>query len=197
MSSGSFGEGGLRVPQAPRPACESDPPPPRCWPPARHSRTVLAPADTGARRPSALGCRPWPTAHRRALALGHALLNVNHQIDAPGRAGASWGASGWAAPPAITARMSSGSKPAPRVEARRRVGLSCPGARNEITPPRPCLTAKPDSSMSRRNAAKSAGFLQGHDDSQPHPLLGRGRLFPDPLTVMEKTALAVQFGIWI
>ena len=38
-------------------------------------------------------------------------------------------------------------------------------------------------------------FLQGRDDSQPHPLLGRGRLFPDPLTVMEKTALAVQFGI--
>ena len=38
-------------------------------------------------------------------------------------------------------------------------------------------------------------FPQGLHDSQPHPLLGRGRLFPDPLTVMEKTALAVQFGI--
>lgn len=38
-------------------------------------------------------------------------------------------------------------------------------------------------------------FLQSGDDSQPYPLLGGGRLFPNPLAVMEKAALAVQFGI--
>ena len=72
-------------------------------------------------------------------------------------AGASCGSSGIGRSPAITARMSSGSKPSPRVDARRRVGLSCPGARKEITPPRPCFTRKPDSSISLRNAGKSAG----------------------------------------
>jgi len=35
--------------------------------------------------------------------------------------------------------MSSGSKPSPSVEARSRVGLFAPGARNEIEPPRPFM----------------------------------------------------------
>ena len=38
-------------------------------------------------------------------------------------------------------------------------------------------------------------FLQCRNDSQPHPLFRGRRLFPDPLTVMEKAALAVLFGI--
>ena len=61
-------------------------------------------------------------------------------IERRGGAGPSFGSSGMGRSPAITARMSSGSKPGPRVDARRRVYLSCPGARNEITPPRPCFT---------------------------------------------------------
>ena len=43
--------------------------------------------------------------------------------------------------------------------ARNRVARSCPGTRKEITPPRSCLTVKPDASMSRRKASKSAGRL--------------------------------------
>lgn len=72
--------------------------------------------------------------------------------------GASAWISGTGRSPAMTARMSSGSKPSPSVEARSRVGLFAPGARNEIEPPRPRFTVYPASSMSRRNAAKSAGF---------------------------------------
>ena len=34
-------------------------------------------------------------------------------------------------------------------------------------------------------------FLQSGENSQPHPLLGRGRLFPDPLAIVKKAALAV------
>ena len=34
-------------------------------------------------------------------------------------------------------------------------------------------------------------FLQSGENSQPHPLLGRGRLFPDPLAIVKKTTLAV------
>jgi len=94
----------------------------------------------------------------RTLAILQPFLNVDKEIDAPG-AGASPGISGTGRSPAMTARMSSGLKPSPRVEDRSRIGLSCPGARNEIAPPRPCFTAYPACSMSRRNAAKSAGFF--------------------------------------
>ena len=38
-------------------------------------------------------------------------------------------------------------------------------------------------------------FPQGLHDGPPHPLLCRGRLFPDPLAIVEKTALAVLFRI--
>ena len=38
-------------------------------------------------------------------------------------------------------------------------------------------------------------FPQGLHDSQPHPLLGRGRAFPDPLAVVEKAALAVELRV--
>ena len=38
-------------------------------------------------------------------------------------------------------------------------------------------------------------LLQGRHDPQPHPLLGRGRLFPDPLSIVEKAALAVLLRI--
>ena len=34
-------------------------------------------------------------------------------------------------------------------------------------------------------------FLQSGENSQPHPLLGRGWLFSDPLSIVEKTTLAV------
>ena len=98
--------------------------------------------------------------------------------------------------PAITAWMSSGSKPAPRVEARSRVGLSWPGSQERDHAAPPMLDGKAGLLHEPQERRKVAGlFLQGRDDSQPHPLLGRGRLFPDPLTVMEKAALAVQFGI--
>ena len=38
-------------------------------------------------------------------------------------------------------------------------------------------------------------LLQSRHDPQPHPLLGRGRLFPNPLSIMEKAALAVLLRI--
>ena len=38
-------------------------------------------------------------------------------------------------------------------------------------------------------------FSQSLHDGQPHPLLCGGRLFPDPLAIMEKAALAVLFRI--
>src|SRR5699024_7674292 len=38
-------------------------------------------------------------------------------------------------------------------------------------------------------------FSQNLHDGPPHPLLCRGRLFPDPLAIMEKAALAVLFRI--
>ena len=38
-------------------------------------------------------------------------------------------------------------------------------------------------------------FPQGLHDGQPHPLLCGGRLFPNPLAIMEKAALAVLFWI--
>ena len=38
-------------------------------------------------------------------------------------------------------------------------------------------------------------LLQSRHDPQPHPLLGRGGLFPDPLSIMEKAALAVLLRI--
>ena len=53
--------------------------------------------------------------------------------------GASAGSSGMGRSPAITARMSSGPKPSPRVDARSRVARSWPGTRNDTTPPRPCV----------------------------------------------------------
>ena len=50
--------------------------------------------------------------------------------------------------------------------------------------------------MSRRNAGKSAGFFsRASTDSQPHPLLCGGRLFSDPLAIVEKATLAVLFRI--
>ena len=38
-------------------------------------------------------------------------------------------------------------------------------------------------------------FLQSPHNGQPHPLFCRGRLFPNPLAIMEIPALAVLFGI--
>ena len=38
-------------------------------------------------------------------------------------------------------------------------------------------------------------MFQRRNNSKPYPLLGRGRLFPDPLAVVEETALAMEFGI--
>ena len=38
-------------------------------------------------------------------------------------------------------------------------------------------------------------MLQGRHDPQPHPLLGRGRLFPDPLSIVEKATFAVLLRI--
>ena len=38
-------------------------------------------------------------------------------------------------------------------------------------------------------------FLQSLHDGQPHPLFCRGRLFPNPLAIMEIPALAVLFWI--
>src|SRR5699024_7521449 len=38
-------------------------------------------------------------------------------------------------------------------------------------------------------------LLQSRHDPQPHPLLGRGRLFPNPLSIVEKAALAVLLRI--
>ena len=34
-------------------------------------------------------------------------------------------------------------------------------------------------------------FLQSSENRQTYPLLGRGRLFPDPLAIVKKAALAV------
>lgn len=84
-------------------------------------------------------------------------------------AGLSSGSSGMGRSLAITARMSSGSKPFPRVDACRRVYLSCPGTRNENALPRSCFTAKPASSMSRRKAVKSAGPMPDRRDKQTRP----------------------------
>ena len=43
---------------------------------------------------------------------------------------------------------------------------------------------------------KVGGLLfQRRNNSKPYPLFGRGRIFPNPLTVVEKTALAMEFGI--
>ena len=38
-------------------------------------------------------------------------------------------------------------------------------------------------------------MLQSRHDPQPHPLLGRGWLFPDPLSIVKKTALAMLLRI--
>ena len=38
-------------------------------------------------------------------------------------------------------------------------------------------------------------FLQRRNNSKPYPLLGRERLFTDPLTVVQKTAFAMGLGI--
>ena len=38
-------------------------------------------------------------------------------------------------------------------------------------------------------------FPQGLHDGQPHPLLCRGRFFPDPLAIVKKAALTVLFRI--
>ena len=38
-------------------------------------------------------------------------------------------------------------------------------------------------------------LFQRRNNGKPYSLLGRGRLFPDPLTVVEKTAFAMELGI--
>ena len=38
-------------------------------------------------------------------------------------------------------------------------------------------------------------FPQGLHDGKPHPLFGRGRALPDPLAIVEKTALAVELRV--
>ncbi len=40
-------------------------------------------------------------------------------------------------------------------------------------------------------------FFQRLHDGQPHPLFCRGRLFPNPLAIMEIPALLCCFGFWI
>ena len=75
-----------------------------------------------------------------------------------------------------------------------RLFLSRRKERNHTAPP--MLDHKTGLLHEPQKRLKVGGLLfQRCNDSKPYPLLGRGRLFTDPLTVVEKTALAMELRI--
>lgn len=132
----------------------------------------------------------------RALALGHALLNVNDKPHLPGRGRRVLGEL-WEGP------LPGDHRPdVLGVKARAKGGCPEPGVlvlprreeRHHAAPP--ALDGKAGLLHQPEERGEVGGlFFKGRDDCQPYPLLSGGRLFPYPLAIVEKAALAVLFGI--
>ena len=130
------------------------------------------------------------------LALGHTLLNVDDQIDAPG-----WS---WAVLRELRDRTLPDDHRPDVIGIETRAQGGCPQAgvfilprsqeRDRAAPPMLSLKAGPLHKPQERREV-SGPLPQGLHDGQPHPLLCRWRLFSDPLAIVKKAALAVLFRI--
>ena len=132
----------------------------------------------------------------RALALGHALLNIDDQIDAPGRGRAVLGQLRDGPLPGNRRPDVIGIKTGAQGRSPQAGVLILPRGqeRDRATPPMLHLKAGLLHEPQKRREVGGL-LLQSRHDPQPHPLLGRGWLFTDPLSIMEKAALAVLLRI--
>ena len=132
----------------------------------------------------------------RALALGHALLNVNDKAHLPGRGRRVLGElregplPGDHCPDVLGVKTrAEGGCPEPGI-------FILPRSEERHHAALPALDGKAGLLHQSEERRKVGGlFFKSRDDCQPHPLLCGERLSPYPLAIVEETALAVLFGI--
>ena len=132
----------------------------------------------------------------RALALGHAFLNVDDQINAPGRGRAVLGKLRDGPLPGNRRPDVIGIKTGAQGRSPQAGVLFLPRGQERDRAAPPMLYLKAGLLHEPQKRREVGGLLlQSRHDPQPHPLLGRGRLFPDPLSIVKKAALAVLLRI--
>ena len=132
----------------------------------------------------------------RALALGHARLNVYDQIDAPGRSRAVLRELRDRTLPCNHCPDVTGIKAGAQDRSPQAGVLILPRSQERDHAAPPMLHRKAGLLHEPQERRKVGGlFPQGIHDGPPHPLLCGGRLFSNPLAIMEKAALAVLFWI--
>ena len=132
----------------------------------------------------------------RALALCHALLNVYNQIDTTGRSRGLLRELRDRTIPGNHSPDVLGIKTIPEGGCPQAGRLILSGSKKGDHTATAMLYQKAGLLHEPQKRRKIGGlFLQSLHDGQPHPLFCRGRLFPNPLAIMEIPALAVLFWI--